>query len=130
MDSMQKSMTERLLGWYCTGERGLSSEAIARTAAGHPRGNGKDSRVPTDAADLRRCILLLREVPEAFERGVLVLAAKYDNWAALAANWHQLEKTLISEVGPDLSGRCATPRTYKAMRNIRDALKAEGPKCR
>ena len=121
---MQKSMTERLLAWYCTGERGLSSEAIARTAAGHPLGNGKDSRVPYDAADLRRCVLLLREVPEAFEHGVLVLASKYDNWAALAANWTQLERTLTGEIGQELNLRVKTPRTYKLMRGLLDGTKA------
>ena len=121
---MQKSMTERLLGWYCTGERGLSSEAIARTAAGHPLGNGKDSRCPYDAADLRRCVLLLREVPEAFEHGVLVLAAKYDNWAALAAHWTRLERTLTGEIGQELNLRVKTPRTYKMMRGLLDGTKA------
>ena len=122
--TMEKSMNDRLLRWYCTGERGLSSEAIARTAAGHPLGNVKDSRVPHDAADLRRCLLLLREVPEAFEHGVLVLAAKYDNWAALAANWKQMERTLVSESGADLSLRVRTPRTYKLMRGLLDKATA------
>ena len=121
---MEKSMNDRLLGWYCTGERGLSSEAIARTAAGHPLGNGKDRRVPYDAADLRRCLLLLREVPEAFEHGVLVLAAKYDNWAVLASNWTQLERTLIGEIGQELNLRVKTPRTYKLMRSLLDEARA------
>ncbi len=121
---MQKSMTQRLLKWYCTGERGLSSEAIARTAAGHPLGNGKDSRVPYDAADLRRCVLLLREVPEAFEHGVLVLATRYDNWNALARSWGQLERVLVSETGQDLNLKVSTPRTYKFIRSLLDESKA------
>lgn len=122
--TMQKSINDRLLRWYCTGERGLSSEAIARTAAGHPLGNGKDSRVPYDAADLRRCVLLLREVPEAFEHGVLVLAAKYDSWSALAANWTQLERTLTGEAGADLNLRVKTPRTYRLIRSLLDGVEA------
>ena len=122
--TMEKSMTARLLKWYCTGERGMSSEAIARTAAGHPLGNGKDSRCPYDAADLRRCVLLLREVPEAFEHGVLVLASKYDKWAALAANWTQLERTLTGEIGQDLNLRVRTPRTYKLMRGLLEKVEA------
>ena len=122
--TMEKSMNDRLLKWYCTGERGVSSEAIARTAAGHPLGNVKDSRVPYDAGDLRRCVLLLREVPEAFEHGVLVLASKYDKWAALAANWTQLERTLTGEIGQDLNLRVRTPRTYKLMCGLLDHAKA------
>ena len=105
-----KSVTERLLEWYATGERGLSSEAIARTTAGLSMGNGRDSRVPLDAADLRRCVLLLRAVPEAYENGVLVLAAKYRNWRELAAVWPQLERTLTGEMGQDLALSVRTPR--------------------
>ena len=92
--------------------RGIRS-ATARTAG-----------FPHDAADLRRCVLLLREVPEAFEHGVLVLAAKYDNWAALAANWTHLERTLTGEAGADLNRRVMTPRTYRLIRSLLDRVEA------
>ncbi|MDE2688535.1 MAG: hypothetical protein OXI16_13710 [Chloroflexota bacterium] len=121
---MKKSVTERLLRWYCTGETGLSSEAIARTAAGHPLCSDKDSRVPYDAWDVRRCILLIREVPEAFELGVMVLASKYDSWAALAANWTQIEASLTAEIGNDLNTGSCAPRTYKLVRSLLDEVRA------
>ncbi len=121
---MKKSVTERLLRWYCNGERGLSSEAIARTTAGNPLGNGKDSRVPYDADDLRRCVLLLREVPEAFDNGVLVLAVKYPAWRALAGAWAQLERTLVGEIGQELNLRVRTPRTCKLIRRLLDEVRA------
>ena len=55
---------------------------------------------------------------------MLVLAAKYDNWAALAANWTQLERTLTGEIGQELNLRVKTPRTYKLMRGLLDGTKA------
>lgn len=51
--------------WLRTGERGLSSEAIAEQMSGLPVGQGYGfSNHPSDPADLRRCRLLLDRVPE------------------------------------------------------------------
>ena len=123
---MEKSITERLLEWYATGETGLSSEAIAKVTAGLSTGTYRDSRMPGDAWDLRRCILLLRKVPEAFERGVLVLATRHAGWKILAANWPQLEKTLVSELGEGLDLKADTPRTYRLMRQLTDEVRFGG----
>ena len=58
--------------WLALGERGISSEAIALTALGvHPIGH--DASWPHDPGDLRRCLLLLEEVPETRNNGLLVL---------------------------------------------------------
>ena len=120
---MQKSVTERLLEWYCTGETGISSMAIANKVAGYPSSRWGDCS-PSDAWDLRRCMLLLKQVPEAFERGVLVLATESKEWEVLASSWPQLEKTLVSELGEDLSAKKDTPRTYKLMRSLLDTARA------
>ena len=120
---MQESVNDRLLEWFCTGETGVSSIAIASTVAGHPCTKW-GSHPPADAWDLRRCILLLHKVPEAFERGVLVLATKNAGWAVLAASWHQLEKTLLSELGNDLAAKGNTPRTYRLMRALQDGTRS------
>lgn len=123
---MEKNMTERLLEWYATGETGLSSQAIAKATAGLSTGTHRDGRMPSDAWDLRRCILLLRKVPEAYERGVLVLATRHAGWKVLAANWPQLEKTLVSELGEALDLNADTPRTYKMISELTDEVRFGG----
>ena len=115
---MQKSINDRLLEWYATGETGVSSKVIARTTAGIMLGNGKDSRTPMDAGDLRRCVLLLRAVPEGYERGVLVLATKHRGWQSLATRWPKLEETLVSELGQDLSRRTPATRTCRLLKSL------------
>ncbi len=116
------SVNDRLLEWFCTGETGVSSEAIARTTAGF-KNDGKYVSAPADAWDFRRCVLLLRLVPEAYERGVLVLGCKRRDWKALAGNWPLIERTLVSEIGTDLAGKNDTPRTYKLMKDILERVR-------
>ena len=69
-----------------SGERGLSSEAIAITTLG-AYATGRTAAWPLDPSDLRRCLLLLEAVPEAREQGVGVLAKRSPQWAALADRW-------------------------------------------
>lgn len=114
-DCEEASIHERIAAWRSHGERGLSSDSIAvttlsggATAPYHP---------PIDSGDLRRCLLLLEEVPEGYERGVLVLAQYSDDWRALAEIWDLLSQTLRWELGGDLElrGWSVTPQTSFAM---------------
>ena len=94
--------------WMTTGERGISSEAIALTAlGGHP--TGFDASPPWDPSDLRRCLLLLEEVPETREKGMRVLAERSSRWAALLNIWDRLSETLRSEIGEELPPRGSAP---------------------
>ena len=104
----------RVAAWMASGERGLSSEAIAITTLGaYP--TGQTAAWPLDPSDLRRCLLLLDKVPEAREQGVEVLAKRYPKWAALAEIWDELSETLRSEIGEDIPPRGSAPRTYALM---------------
>ena len=61
-------MTLNIATWLIEGERGLSSEAIARTAlSGRP--SGFTESWPYDPSDLRRCLLLLEQAPEGARGG-------------------------------------------------------------
>ena len=105
--------------WMTAGERGISSKAIALTAlGGYP--TGFDALPPWDPSDLRRCLLLLEEVPEAREKGLRVLAERYSRWAALLNIWDCLSETLRSEIGEELPPRGPAPRTYALMREVLD----------
>lgn len=115
MDNMTK--------WLALGERGLSSNAIAMTTLGvHP----SEYRVswPHDDGDLRRCLLLIEQVPETRSKGVDVLAKRYSQWAALANIWDELEETLRDEIGEALPPRGSAPRTYALIREALDSAAA------
>ena len=106
--------------WLAVGERGLSSEAIALTTLGL-RPIGRDARWPLDPADLRRCLLLLEQVPETRESGLLVLAKRCPKWAALAKVWDRLSATLRSEIGETLPLGGSAPKTYALMQEVLDS---------
>ena len=106
--------------WLATGERGISSNAIALTTLGlHPTGH--DALWPLDPADLRRCLLLLERVPETREKGLLVLAQRCPRWAALVKVWDRLSETLRSEIGETLPSTGSAPRTYELMHQALDS---------
>ena len=110
---------QRLLDWMATGERGLSSEAIAFAAMG--AASLQTHNYPHDPSDFRRCLLLLDRVPEAYELGVLRLARVSRRWGALAKIWDELRATFVSEVGKPQVARGPAPLTYQRMRDVVDA---------
>lgn len=110
------TLHERLLGWYVGGERGSSSEALAAALVEPPR---KPYSYPGDPADLRRCLLLIKAVPEA-KGAIDVLALYSEQWTRLAAVWDELERQLIAEIGYDLPCRGQAPKTYTMMRAALD----------
>ncbi len=80
---------EQFAMWLATGERGLSSDAIVTQLTGVPTSryfNGWDH--PHDAADWRRCEMLLRQVPEA--RQHLDRMRARPEWAAFVDAWDGL----------------------------------------
>ena len=110
-------MTLNIATWLIEGERGLSSEAIARTAlSGRP--SGFREAWPYDPSDLRRCLLLLEQAPEAREAGLVVLARRWPEWAALVNVWDDLSETLRSEIGETLPLRGSAPKTYASMKEV------------
>ncbi len=114
-------MTTNMTMWLATGERGLSSEAIALTTLGL-RPTGRRASWPLDPADLRRCLLLLEAVPETRENGLLVLAKRCPRWAALVKTWDRLSETLRSEIGETLQPRGSAPQTYELMQQALDSV--------
>lgn len=115
------SVADRLVDWLAySPHKGVSSTAIALTALGKIP-EGRHSNPPWDPADLRRCLLLLDEVPEAFEIGVRKLAEVRTEWKSLLDVWDVLVATMMEEAGADwknASGRA--PKTYMMMRAVLD----------
>jgi hypothetical protein len=101
--------------WAVFGEQGLSSQALFRVLTGvSVPGAGFGISHPRDPADLRRCLLLIEQVPEC--RGRLAAIADISPaWAALAAVWDRLAATL-SEEAPEWRGcHWKAPRTFALM---------------
>lgn len=90
--------------WLASGERGLSSEAMAAHLTGKRVGAGLPAALnyPFDADDFRRCVLLLDAVPLA--RLQLHRMSELGGvWALLVEQWDELEELLREEVGNNLS---------------------------
>ena len=115
MTTDKNATTARIAAWLASGERGLSSEAIAITTLG-AYVTGRRAAWPLDSADLRRCLRLLEEVPEAREKGLKVLAERHSEWDALESIWDRLSATLRSEIGDTLLPRRSAPKTYELMK--------------
>ena len=106
------SIKQRVALWLANGETGLSSKTIAFYL-----GFGiipKRASHPEDVGDFRRCIQLLKEVPE-LRADILRMKAVSKVWGALAENWLVLERLYEKERG---NAKC--PKTYAAIRKIVD----------
>ncbi len=110
--------------WVAHGEHGLSSLAIFRRMTGvvpYPIGAGNGSAHPHDTWDLRRCRLLLEQVPEWHARLAEMREVSLE-WDRLVEAWDAMCKTMDTEA-PDWrtyagSGVCAK---WAAIFEIMDA---------
>ena len=92
--------------WLATGDQGLSSMALFTLLSGiRPPHHGSDALdLPSDAAELRQCRLMLEQVP-SLRAQMAVLAGRTREpevaaWAALAESWDDLCRQMSHEV-PD-----------------------------
>ncbi|MCA8228247.1 hypothetical protein [Burkholderia vietnamiensis] len=100
--------------WYATGERGLSSDAMfyAFTGVGKPSVDA-----PSDPDDLRRCRLLLEQVP-GFLGQLERMREISAHWARLVDEWAVLTAQMDEECPDWRSSVGAAPQTYKAMKDL------------
>lgn len=106
--------------WLATGERGLSSDAIAfATMLQEPA----TLHYPLDPDDLRRCILLIEAVPRAWKVGVKALSDASPHWCVLVQHWFEPESYLREETDKNLRGRASF--TYRMMQDIFQAVEVE-----
>lgn len=105
--------------WRGVGERGLSSDCIARAVMGEPLSvDTWGISSPHDPADLRRCLALLDRLPIRVGRAALkALATESAEWEAVVSVWGGLVRTLRREMKrPD----GMAPDTYRLMRLVLD----------
>jgi len=83
------------LDWMMTSGTCAPSLALCAAVCGR---TPKDRSHPTNPDDFGRCMVLLRDLPQA--RCYLYLAAKLSSdWARLVAHWTDVEQCFVGEVG-------------------------------
>lgn len=88
-----------LTQWLLTGERGVSSNAIVCLALGS-KFDVFGNRTPSDAGDLRRCLLLLEAVPTLKPYLTTVVANSSPEWKNMVESWSLLTK-IFTETYPN-----------------------------
>lgn len=118
--------TERLRHWYEFGERGLSSETLADYAkAKHGEGSlPEDIDYPHDAGDLRRCRLLVEQVPEASPNQLPDLLDASPEWKAIAFEWDAL-CTRMDEECPEWRNPPRDARSRQVSQMLRSIVYPE-----
>ena len=110
---MLKENNDNLNSWLATGERGISSEAIASKLSGINIVNPIwATTYPCDPSDFGRCLKLLDAVPE-FKPRLPEMMSVHPVWAKLLENWDELERLYKEEYK---TGKC--PKLYARMQEI------------
>lgn len=114
--------SEAAMQWLATGERGMSSEAMFHHLTGiqcRKVSDWRDDRAahPYGPTDLRRCRLLLEQVPE-LQMLLQNMATLSKPWARLIRDWDVICSTMDAETPswrtPDHSA--AAPKTYTLIK--------------
>lgn len=109
-----KGLSEQAQKWLLSGERGLSSETMFAVFSGGEVDD--DPSHPHDPDDLRRCRMLLEQVPE-FAPRIGEMAAVSHEWARLVAMWDVLCKTMDAECDWR-NGKGSARKTYAMMKHL------------
>jgi hypothetical protein len=115
------SLPAGLVEWLAGGERGISSNTMVTHLFGiNALGDWPWPSHPHDPADLRRCRLLIQQVPEV-GRELPRMATCSAEWAALVAHWDELCALLDKELRDP---RRSAPLTYRRMRELIESATA------
>lgn len=119
------SVSNELVQWLASGERGLSSNQMVEHLTGMPAVGKSWGRYrphyPIDPDDLRRCRLLLEQVPLLALR-LPQMATCSAVWAALVDHWDELCQTMDAECPKWRDRGGSAPRTFKRMQELTRGL--------
>ncbi len=101
--------------WLAGGERGGSSNTIFTRLTGFDAMMGASARHPRDPDDLRRCRLLLEQVPE-LRAGFSSMAGASTHWHALVTDWDGICRTMDEECPNWRDADGSAVKTYDRMR--------------
>ena len=103
--------------WACGDDVGVSSKAIMHRMVG---GMPDWFSFPRDAADLGRCLRLLKRIPSWRPR-ILEMAPVSGPWEAMTREWDALERCMVNEVGAHWEKGNSAPLTYAMLQSLKDA---------
>lgn len=111
-----RGLSEAAAVWLSKGERGNSSETIFTVLTGVDANTGSKNAHPYDPADVRRCLLLLEDVPELKERFDTMRTVS-EPWSRLVDSWNEITATLLIEWGDIRNPKrgASAPRTYQLI---------------
>jgi len=112
---LNMEISEKASDWFIFGEHGASSLTMFGRFFNIPI----ERSHPSDPADFRRCMLLLKQVPELKSR-LKEMADVSPTWAVLVEHWNEIASMLRREI-PNWEEKYATgsaPETYRLMRKI------------
>jgi len=112
-------LSKAAANWLADGERGLSSEQMFETFTGLPCRSRHFRNVPChphDPSDLRRCMELLKSVPE-FHGRMQAMRGVSSAWSRLVDRWDELTALLEQEMA-DKCNKGRAPKTYEMMKEI------------
>lgn len=110
---MSKTIHQRVIEWFASGDNGSSSESIVFHMTGCER--GACFSYPSDPSDLGRCLRLLARLPE-WELRMAEMAQYGPGWAGIVSRWNEIKQSMIDEVGIDWSKGKSAPKTYNLMK--------------
>lgn len=103
--------------WLALGEVGISSSTLCKITTGLGSIQQDEFCHPLDAADFRRCVKFLRDVPGA--RPELHKVAKLSpEWAVLVEHWDELEEALKNDLLDKVSGRTCYTRMKELFQSV------------
>ncbi|HBP7567423.1 TPA: hypothetical protein ACF6MM_000184 [Escherichia coli] len=109
-------MQAAIIEWQSTGDVGISSATLASIACGLKKNiYGHSFGAPHDAADFRRCVALVEQIPEirdSFDK----VAKRVPAFKGILNEWDSLVALLKSEM--KIHGNKA-PETYKRISELR-----------
>lgn len=115
--------SESLVAWLANGERGCSSNTIVQHLTGIKTSSGKwGPDHPHDPSDLRRCRLLLEQVPELAPR-ISEMAKASPSWAMLIAHWDTLLALMDKECPEWRHGTGMAKETYRVMQDLLQSVR-------
>lgn len=109
------NLAMKVLKWMGKGNVGISSATMAAIACSLDRPiYGSHFGKPHDPSDLRRCMLLVDEIPEIRDH-FPAIAEKCPALSPVLEKWDELIACLRSEIA---SGTGRAPKTYAMMEEI------------
>lgn len=118
-ESQGADLSEDAVKWLIMGERGSSSSFMFGYLAQIDVLKGSGCPIPRDAADMRRCRLLIEQVPE-FKEHLHKLAGASDEWALLIERWNEICQVMDAESPEWRDARGRSAGTSKMLRQVRE----------